>query len=241
MPEHNAIISDEQNDLKKRATRRLIVAVSLVLAAVAILTVLSKQKPSKPVAPELPSTVVQQTPQPAIVPQPAIEPTPAPEQATIPIEEPASAAAPESLPEAPPPPQVSAQPALKQATPSVSKRPDHAQPSLTVVPSTKTAPPPKVEPIAKTTSPLPAKLAAEPVPATKPQPTTTSPKAFVVQLGVFSNPANAIQLQEKLSQHGIQSYTETRVHVGPFKDKIEAEKAMAKIRALGIGAVVVQH
>ncbi|TCV87404.1 SPOR domain-containing protein [Sulfurirhabdus autotrophica] len=230
MLEHNAIINEEQNDLKKRATRRLIVAVSLVLAAVAILTVLSKQKPSRPVAQELPSTTVQLTPQPAVEPPPAIEtsPAPAPEPESKPVETP-SAAAPASPPETPPPPQVSAQPEIQHSQPASTsqKRPAQPQPALTIESAQKTAIPHAEKPV--------------PAPAPKTQTVTTGPKTFVLQLGVFSNPANAIQLQEKLAQHGIQSYTETRVHVGPFKDKAEADKAMEKIRTLGIGAVVVQH
>jgi DedD protein len=65
------------------------------------------------------------------------------------------------------------------------------------------------------------------------------PKGYVVQLGVFTNYANAQQLQERLAQNGIKSYTETRVHVGPFQNKAEADQALAKIKAMGIGAVVV--
>jgi DedD protein len=64
-------------------------------------------------------------------------------------------------------------------------------------------------------------------------------RGYAVQLGVFSNPANATQMQEKLSQHGIKSYTETRLHVGPFQGKAEAEAAQVKLRGLGISAVVV--
>ena len=234
MQEHNAIINDEQNDLKKRATRRLIVAVSLVLAAVAILTVLSKQKPSKPVTQELPSTSVQLRPQPAVEPQPANETPPVPEPESKPSEAPLATAAPENLPEAPPPPQVSAQPEIKQPQPgpTVQKRPTHTQPTLTIESASRTATQPAVKPVI---------AAPASAPAPKPLAAGTAPKAFVLQLGVFSNPANAIQLQEKLAQHGIQSYTETRVHVGPFKNKAEADEAMEKIRTLGIGAVVVQH
>lgn len=76
--------------------------------------------------------------------------------------------------------------------------------------------------------PQPAKPAAEPVP----------PKGYVVQLGLFSNPDNALQLQKRLAEHGIKSYTETRLHVGPFQTKAEADQAQAKIRSLGINAVL---
>lgn len=96
--------------------------------------------------------------------------------------------------------------------------------------------------------PKPAPKAAERAPeafpekAPPPAPAQTSPaagKGYAVQLGVFSNPDNATQMQEKLSQHGIKSYTETRLHVGPFHNRAEAEQARVKLRGLGISAVVV--
>ncbi|MBU1691462.1 MAG: SPOR domain-containing protein [Gammaproteobacteria bacterium] len=65
------------------------------------------------------------------------------------------------------------------------------------------------------------------------------PKGYTVQLGVFSNPTNALQLQEKLAKNGIKSYTETKLNVGPFQNKAEADQALAKIRSMGVSAVVV--
>ncbi|MBZ0104205.1 MAG: SPOR domain-containing protein [Sulfuricella denitrificans] len=65
-----------------------------------------------------------------------------------------------------------------------------------------------------------------------------APKGYVVQLGLFSNYENAVQLQKRLADHGIKSYTETRLHVGPFQNKTEADQAMAKIRSMGINAVL---
>lgn len=61
---------------------------------------------------------------------------------------------------------------------------------------------------------------------------------FVVQLGVFSTPARAEELVRKLRNQGIRASTETRVHVGPFLNRQEAEKAQAEMRRLGINGVV---
>jgi len=146
--------------------------------------------------------------------------------------------------EAPPPPEVSAKPTLKPA-PQVRAAQKPAAPAPPKpLPHELPAPEqPALTKEAKGTGekPVSATAAPEATPAAKPQP-TIAPKGYVVQLGVFSNPANAIQLQEKLAAHGIKSYTETKLHVGPFKDKAEADQALAKIRALGISAVVVpQH
>lgn len=71
--------------------------------------------------------------------------------------------------------------------------------------------------------------------------------SFVVQLGVFSSPANARQLQAKLSAQKIPSYVETlkvstgsktRVRAGPFASRAEAEKARDKLKSMGINGVV---
>ncbi len=61
----------------------------------------------------------------------------------------------------------------------------------------------------------------------------------MVQLGVFNTPANARSLQKQLRRAGINAHLETFVKMGPFKDKHEAEKALARARKLGVQAVLV--
>lgn len=67
--------------------------------------------------------------------------------------------------------------------------------------------------------------------------------AWVVRLGAFSKEDNVRLLQEKLTAAGVKSYTEaakgpkgdqTRVRAGPFDSKLEAEQAQEKIAAMGI-------
>lgn len=86
------------------------------------------------------------------------------------------------------------------------------------------APPPAIRP---------AKVAA--TPETSPVPAAGG---FIVQLGVFSNPDNARDLVQRLNRQGIKAYSETRVMVGPFLNRQEAEKANAELARLGIKAVV---
>jgi DedD protein len=73
-------------------------------------------------------------------------------------------------------------------------------------------------------------------------------QAWVVTLDAFSDPKNVKQLRAKLSAAGVKSYTErvksskgelTRVRAGPFASKEAAEKARAKLVAMGLkpGAV----
>ncbi|NWG88101.1 MAG: SPOR domain-containing protein [Hydrogenophilaceae bacterium] len=106
-------------------------------------------------------------------------------------------------------------------------------------------PPPPI--IGKLPEPSPAPATAKlapPPPQTKPAPHAVVPAAapakggFIVQLGVFSNPDNAKELVERLRQQGIRAEMETRVHVGPFLNRAEAEKAQAELRKLGLSPVV---
>ena len=73
---------------------------------------------------------------------------------------------------------------------------------------------------------------------------------FVIQLGAFTNPDNAKQLQAKLAQAGIRSYAQTletgsgsaiRVGVGPFASRDSAEGALARVQKLGLNGSVVQR
>lgn len=64
-------------------------------------------------------------------------------------------------------------------------------------------------------------------------------KAYMIQVGVFTSPANAQALQKQLQRAGIESHLETRVQLGPFKDRQDADKALARAKKLGINAVLV--
>jgi DedD protein len=59
-------------------------------------------------------------------------------------------------------------------------------------------------------------------------------KAFALQVGVFSNAANAEDLRAKLVLAGIPAQIETRVQVGPFKSRQEVAAAEAKLKAMGM-------
>lgn len=60
-----------------------------------------------------------------------------------------------------------------------------------------------------------------------------------MQVGVFTDMDNAKQLQAKLAEHGIPSHTETKLQIGPFTNKAEADAAREKLKSLGIGSVVI--
>lgn len=62
---------------------------------------------------------------------------------------------------------------------------------------------------------------------------------FVLQAGVFSNPQRAEELHARLALSGVPSSVETRVQVGPFRTRQEAEAAQARLRELGVDTVLV--
>lgn len=68
---------------------------------------------------------------------------------------------------------------------------------------------------------------------------------FVVQVGAFADPARAREVRLKLERAGLKTYTHvaetkdgprTRVRVGPFASKAEAEKTAEKIKKLNLPA-----
>lgn len=219
-----------EDEIKKRATRRLIVAVSLVALAAGILTWLSHYKPTPPVTRPAAETV---PPPPIIAPAP--EPAP---EATPVTPAPGEPVAESGQPPEPPP----APPATATPSPSAGLPPTLGAPPPPRVaskplppPGPKTPPAEVVKPLVKAEPAAPAAPAAVPAPAAAPH----GPSGYVVQFGVFANPQNALQLVERLRAAGIEAQTETRVILPPFKSRAEAEAALARLRAKGIDAVVV--
>ena len=70
---------------------------------------------------------------------------------------------------------------------------------------------------------------------------------LVVQVGAFADVAKAREARLKLEKAGLKTYTQvaetkdgkrTRVRVGPFASKLEAEQAASKIKALDLPAAI---
>ena len=75
----------------------------------------------------------------------------------------------------------------------------------------------------------------------------TGPGRFVVQVGAFSDPAALKEVRAKVERLGMKTYTQvaetpagarTRVRVGPFATRDEAERAAAKIRTTALPTVI---
>jgi DedD protein len=69
----------------------------------------------------------------------------------------------------------------------------------------------------------------------------------LVLIGAFSNQANVVNLRKKLGEQGIKTFTEpldtpqgkkVRVRAGPFPSREAAEKALDKMKRIGVSGVV---
>ena len=74
-----------------------------------------------------------------------------------------------------------------------------------------------------------------------------APARVVVQVGAYSDPVKLREARQKLEKLGLQTYTQvvevegaqrTRVRVGPFANRAEADKAAARIKAAGLPVAV---
>ena len=99
------------------------------------------------------------------------------------------------------------------------------------------------------------KSAAEEAPHSAAPPTSKSSEApqaksggqQVIVIGAFTNPENVKQLQGKISSAGVNTYTEvldspdgkkTRVRAGPFPNREAADKALEKLKRIGVSGGV---
>lgn len=78
-----------------------------------------------------------------------------------------------------------------------------------------------------------AATATTPAPQSKARPAGSS-LGYNVQIGVYNNVTNAQKLLDDLKAKGISNvHSETRVRVGPFNSRSEAEDAIQRLKALG--------
>ncbi|MDP4301632.1 SPOR domain-containing protein [Leptothrix discophora] len=233
--------------LRVRARRRLIGAAVLVVLAVVLLPMIFESKPrpmSGPVTIEVArpdgngasgAVAIVQAP-------PAAPPAPAPPAPATPAPAPAPA------------PVVPASPA-----PPVVAEPDPAPPIAQPLPDKPVAKPiekPPAKPVEKgVEKPAAAKAVDKPVEKTvsRPDPAKVDTgKAdatrYAVQVGAFAE-ANAVrETRARLDKLGLRSSvqtvetasgTRTRVRVGPYASREEADKAAAQLRAAGLPGMIV--
>ena len=79
--------------------------------------------------------------------------------------------------------------------------------------------------------------------AAEPAAAAAADERFIVQVGAFEDAAKAREVRMKVERAGLKTYTQvagkfTRVRVGPFNSRAEADKAAARIKALDLSASV---
>jgi DedD protein len=214
-------VPPQEQQLKQRALRRLAIALGLIAAAIVGLAALDRYTASTRRVPE--TRPAGEPPPITALPEPAPV-RPAPEAATPP--EPA-------MPP-PPPPVVGEQP--------TAPAPEAAPQRRGAAPPEETAGVPSAAPATRpATAPSGAAAKGSPPRAAEPAPAPAQPeriKGFVVQTGVFSSTENALALQARLKDQGIPAFVETRVVVGPFRNRAEAEAAKKRLRELGLQGLV---
>ncbi|MCG9052336.1 SPOR domain-containing protein [Laribacter hongkongensis] len=164
-----------------------------------------------PPAGQTPATTAE--PEPAPSPAATTEPASRLPHGPAPAPKPAAALAPARTAKEP-----AANPAPATKATAARPEPAPAAPARSVVMKQETPPP----------------VAAAPAEA---QPAGTS-KGYRVQLGLFSNLGNATALIQRLKAADIPVRSETRVSVGPFQTRAEAEEAMQKLKDMGLSPML---
>jgi len=227
--------------VRRRARHRLMGAVVLVLVAVVGFPLLFDTQP-RPVAVDTPIVIPDRQSTPPLSSGTPVPASQAPAKPLLPASEPVTAQASldarEEVVPAPAPTAPAPQAEPAKVAPPVAKAPDK-------------------EPVPKQDAP-----AAAPVKADKPAPVKpkddgdkaqallegkqsvkASAGRVVIQVGAFSDPAKVREVRSKLEQAGVKTYTQvverdgkstTRIRVGPFETREEADKVAARIRKLDL-------
>ncbi|MCU0804176.1 MAG: SPOR domain-containing protein [Burkholderiales bacterium] len=226
-------MNDEAIDFKRRARRRLIGAIALVLFLVIVPPWVMEREPKPTVSNlsvEIPS---QEARKPAGKP-PAAKPGPETPVPKADEKAPQAKAVPEAAAEKPP---AAADKAAGVVDPATKALKD---------------PGPKKPPVEKPAEAPAEKPAVVEKSGDKPKEAERAAAAlaggYAVTIGTFANQENVKQLQAKLAAESVKSYTEsvtvsgtqqTRVRAGPFPTREAAEKAREKLTGMGLkpGAV----
>lgn len=161
----------------------------------------------------------------------------------------------------PPPPQTSAAPPAQPGQMvAAAVEPATKAPPAPPAPAAAPTPAPAAKPASKTAvapakPPEPAKAAAsKTVPAkaeaAKPAPAALEPGNYYINIGVFSDAANAGRVVARLEKARLPTLKQTlhsnkgeivRVRAGPFAQQRRADQAAGKIRKMGLEATVFHH
>jgi DedD protein len=138
---------------------------------------------------------------------------------------------------------ATAAPAPQASVPASAAR--ASVPSPAVVPPERPAKPPAEE--APRPKPVAAPAATPAVPASAAPASAAQAARFVVQAGAYLDAASLRDARQKVEKLDLKTYTQvvetptgkrTRVRVGPFESRAEAEAVAARIKATGLSVVV---
>ncbi len=141
-------------------------------------------------------------------------------------------------------PTIPALPAIKKEAEKVAKTETKTPVKPDVKPEVKAEPKPAAKP--DDGARAKALLDGQGSPAT-PAPAPAGSERMIVQVGAFADADKAKEVRQKLERAGLKTYTQvaetkdgqrTRVRVGPFASKADAEKAASKIKSLDLPASI---
>jgi DedD protein len=226
--------------VRRRARHRLIGAVVLVLLAVVGFPLLFDTQP-RPVAVDTPILIPDRPIGAPLKVMPALPSDASPAKPLLPDAQPLPAqegldAKEEVVQAAKPAPAYEAKPVLEPAP-----MPPVVNTEVKPVPSK----PDKTEPVAK-----PKDDGNKARALLEGKPPSAKAERHVVQVGAFSDPAKVREVRRKLEQAGLITFTQvvetpdgkstTRVRVGPFSSREDADKAAAKVRKLDFSPAVLR-
>lgn len=221
-------LSDEAGPVqaaRAQARRRLIGAVVLLAIGVIVFPMLFETQP-RPLPHDIPIELPRRD---GVTPRPPALPRTTPAVTELPVAEPA----------APPASAVEA-PVVAEATPAAPV----PAPVQAPAPAAPTPEPEKVEKVEK------VEKAEKPAPAARATPASAAASAadgkagrFVVQVGAYTDANTLRDVRAKVEKLGLKTYTQsvdtdagkrTRVRVGPFATRQEADSASSKLKGAGL-------
>ncbi len=232
--EQSAGPAETIDGMRRRARHRLIGAALLVLVGVVGFPLLFDTQP-RPIAVDIPIDI----PDKAKLKPLAIARSEGPADAVVKVEKPVSTVEP-VVAEA----KVATESSLDAREEVVAPRPaPKVDKPVPAKPELKSEPKPEPKPVhkadedgAKAKALLEGKASAD-----------AGGDRFIVQVGAFADTTKARDARQKLEHAGLKTYTQvvetkdgprTRVRVGPFANKAEADKAASKIKGLDLSASI---
>ena len=226
--------------VRRRARHRLIGAVVLVLVAVIGFPLLFDAQP-RPVAVDTPIVIPERQAAAPLLGAASVPPEQAPAKPLLPAPEPVT-------PQASLDAREEVVPSEKEKTAEkVAEKPAEKAPAAKE--EAKASPPAKSDKPEKPSPAATAKEEASKAQALLDGKADAATGRFIIQAGAFSDAAKVREVRRKLEQAGFKTYTQvvekdgkssTRIRVGPFASRDEADKVVARIRKLDLQASVLK-